>query len=170
MIIDDLFASAQDLISNYDAPAVAFHHFSSSGRWGVQSPEGALQSIASQLVRTHKADKLTIDAISMLLNETSSGQSEASNDDILMLLGIMLRRYPTFIVIDAVDECDEPDKLLEYLLGLCKTHDCRMLLLSRPTINLSSRPLGGMPRDIGTCILGLTGSLNFNDIQKFLKT
>lgn len=132
------------------------------------SLEGALQSIATQIVKTYKADKLDIDALSILLNETGSGQTEASTDDLMTILGILLRRHPTYIIVDGVDECDEPDRLLQHLLTLCRIHDCRLLLLSRPTIELTSRSLIDTPQEVQSCILSLTGSLNFNDIQDFL--
>lgn len=147
---------------------MAFFHFSSTDRWASRSPVDALQSIASQLVNYHRRNKLTIDALEILMNEIGSGQHQASMDDVLALLGILLRQHPTFLVIDAVDECENAVTFLELLKKLCRSNDCRVLLLSRPTITLPLWFTSLKSEDVESCVFSLPVSLNFSDIKSFL--
>ncbi|KAF2093930.1 hypothetical protein NA57DRAFT_80935 [Rhizodiscina lignyota] len=173
IIIDDLVEKGYDMgSSDQDAPIVAFFHFTSSNRWGTRSVEAALQSIAMQLLHVHEGNRLTLDAIGLLLRKTGSRQPQASMDDVLALVDILLRQYPTYMVIDAVDECDEPEMFLGFIKKLCRSHDCRVLLLSRPTLTLSPDSTFesfDKPEDWDSRVFPLTGTLNFDDIRNFLE-
>lgn len=138
-------------------PSVVFYHFTSSNRWGSDNAEDALRSITSQLVNVHKADKHTIDAMILILSETGSGQRQASVEDIQTLLGLLLQLHPVYIVIDGIDECQDPDAFKRHILEISKPYDCRILLLGRPTIPFPS-----------DCCLKLTEALNQEDIEHFL--
>lgn len=138
---------------------MVFYHFTSTNKWSSDRAEDALRSITSQLLVLHSHDKYTIDALVLLLNETGSGQRHASVDDILASLALLLRRHPTYIIIDAIDECLEPDAFKRHFLEITKAHDCRALLLGRPTT----------PFPACSCYR-LTGVLNQKDIERFLTT
>ncbi|KAH7394217.1 hypothetical protein DE146DRAFT_122734 [Phaeosphaeria sp. MPI-PUGE-AT-0046c] len=160
IVIDDLLETTSD-ISQSDAqkPRVVFYHFTSANKWSSDRPEDALRSITSQLLVLHSQDRYTIDALVLLLNETGSGQRLASVDDILSSLALLLRRHPTYIIIDAMDECVEPDTFKRHFLEITKAHDCRALLLGRPTT----------PFPACSCYR-LRGVLNRKDIERLLAT
>ncbi|KAH8732523.1 hypothetical protein GQ44DRAFT_697766 [Phaeosphaeriaceae sp. PMI808] len=160
IVIDDLLEHAQNCNpSQVQVPSVVFYHFTSSNRWGSDNVEEALRSITSQLLVVHKNDRFTIDALILLMNETGSGQRQASTEDIRASLALLLRRHPTYIVIDAIDECQEPGMFKRHILEISKLHDCQIFLLGRPTTPF--------PRQ--SCHR-LTGVLNEKDINKFLST
>lgn len=115
--------------------------------------------MTSQLLVLHGHGKHTIDALMLLLNKTGSGQRHASVDDILSSLALLLRRHPTYIIVDAVDECLQPEVFKRHFLEITRAHDCRALLLGRPTT----------PFPASSCYK-LTGVLNQKDLERFLRT
>ncbi|KAE8440439.1 hypothetical protein EG329_007605 [Mollisiaceae sp. DMI_Dod_QoI] len=105
VIIQDLEWSATPLVEKGErSPTTAFFHFNSSDRFGSRRTTEALHAIATQLVHAHRKQKIAIDALCLLIDETSSGQIRASDDDVDAILKILLRQSPTFLVIDGVDE------------------------------------------------------------------
>ncbi|KAH0494645.1 hypothetical protein TgHK011_001259 [Trichoderma gracile] len=115
-------------------PNVAFFHFSELNRTRLQSAESALRAVATQLVHNNRTDRISLDALAMIETDSGSGQSVASPKDVRTVIDILLRQHPTFIVLDGIDECDHPSRLLETVRGICLEHDCRFILLGRPNI------------------------------------
>jgi hypothetical protein len=168
MIIDDLLENADQLVPDGQSPTVAFYHFSITDQWSIRTPEAALRAIAAQIIAANKTDKLTIDALSLIRQETGSKQSCASTEDLIALLGILLRRHPTFIVIDGIDECDGSDRHLDHLFNIGSSHDVRLVLLSRPSIDWMSSSLSHSVSSLQSRVLSLTASLTIKDIENFL--
>ncbi|KAI3575863.1 hypothetical protein IWW34DRAFT_76629 [Fusarium oxysporum f. sp. albedinis] len=135
-IAEDLIKAAQEQTES--PPAVAFFHFSQLDHQMAQHPDLAFRAIAAQLVHIHRHDTISLDSLAMIETETGSGQRKSSMRDIRLILDVLLRQHPTFIVIDGVDECSEPDKLLEVIRALCIEHDCRFILLGRPNVRIPS--------------------------------
>ncbi|KAF4448088.1 nif-like protein [Fusarium austroafricanum] len=135
-IAEDLINAAQELPDS--PPAVAFFHFNQLDQGMAQHPDLAFRAIAAQLVHIHRNDTISLDSLAMVETETGSGQRRSSMRDIRLILDVLLRQHPTFIVIDGVDECSEPDMLLEVIRGLCIDHDCRFILLGRPNVRIPS--------------------------------
>lgn len=169
IVIDDVITRLDELVPNEMEPAaVGFVHFTDSDRWECRRVNEALKSLASQLLTQHKSNRLTLDALDVLVKQTSSGQQQASMDDITMALKLLLRQHPTFLIVDAIDECDEPQRMLRLLRELARSSDCCLLVSSRPTIEI---PVSFDLNDwdnLNDCVFSLNRSLNHVDIQTFL--
>lgn len=138
-IINDLLEfSSKPGERNYQA-SVVFFHFSELDKRKPQTTSVALRAIAEQLIHHHRHNRATVDALRMVEMETGSGQRRSSDNDIRMLIDILLRQHPTFIVVDGIDECADAERLLEEVRALCTSHDCRFILLGRPNIQLPDR-------------------------------
>ena len=88
-----------------------------------------------QLVHAHRHDRKTLDALALLMRKTAI-QEKASSDDVLAVCSLLLRQHSTFVVIDGIDECSDPDLFLTLLPELCRKSDARVLLFSRPNIKI----------------------------------
>lgn len=62
--------------------------------------------------------------------------AKASSDDVLTVLSLLLHQHPTFIVIDGIDECSDLDLFLHSLPEICRKSDARVILFSRPDIEV----------------------------------
>ncbi|KAF2117823.1 hypothetical protein BDV96DRAFT_570977 [Lophiotrema nucula] len=133
-IIDDLCAEAEDLSIDDMPPTTAFFHFNSTHSCRCNTTE-AFRALAAQLVHAHRTDRRTLDALALLMRRTT-GQQKASSDDALAVLSILLRQHPTFLVFDGIDECNDVELFLTMIPELCRISDCRVILLSRPTLSI----------------------------------
>ena len=50
------------------------------------------------------------------------------------MLRILLQQWPTFLVIDGIDECSDSREFLKSVWNFLSDFDCRVLLLSRPDL------------------------------------
>ncbi|KAF2737363.1 hypothetical protein EJ04DRAFT_510470 [Polyplosphaeria fusca] len=132
-IIEDLGTKAED--ANIDeepsTTTTVFYYFGPS----QQDSSAAFRALADQLVYAHRADRTTMDALALLTRQTS-GQQKASSDDVIAVIALLLRQHPTFIVIDGIDECRDAERFLAPIPDLCRTSDCRFLLISRPDLQI----------------------------------
>lgn len=170
IIIDDLMDHADTLaLDGLNPPVVAFFHFSATDRWSSRDSMAALKSIAYQLFEHHRHDEATIDALMIFMQNIAAGQREASMDDLIAILRMLIRQHPTFLLIDGVDECNDSISFLGILRDLSQANDCRVLLLSRPTISFSMFSTTLNIAQVETCIFWLPKTLNFEDIKAFLE-
>ena len=79
-----------------------------------------------------------MDALALLIRKTS-GQQKASSEDAIAVLSLLLRQHSTFLVIDGLDECQDVDALLDTMAELCRTSDCRVILVSRPDLKVTNQ-------------------------------
>lgn len=135
-IIDDLLSHVPENLSHQDKPSVAFFHYSQLDRSKLQTPDIALRAIAEQLIHEKRNNRLTLDALSLIQEDQGSGQRYSSTKDVMGVLDLLLRQHRVFIVVDGVDECHDPQGLLELIRSLCLDHDCRCILLGRPDIRI----------------------------------
>ncbi|ORY12258.1 hypothetical protein BCR34DRAFT_306723 [Clohesyomyces aquaticus] len=165
-IIEDLSTAAEDLNISDEPPSTVFFHFSSV-RPNRSSSHDALRALAVQLVHKHRHDHPTLDALALLMRK-ASGQQKASTDDVVAVLALLLRQHSTFLVIDGMDECIDADVFLTLLPEICRISDCRVIILSRPTITI---PLE-YQKWASDCphIISLNDSHNATDIDAFLMT
>ena len=101
----------------------------------------------------------------MLVGGTKSGQPIASAADVCAVLKFLLLHFPTYLVIDGVDECDDAATFLETLQEISFSSDTRVITLSRP--NLVIPPLLSRHLDTGWKFL-LTNEHNSHAILSFL--
>ncbi|KAF1960373.1 hypothetical protein CC80DRAFT_292716 [Byssothecium circinans] len=133
-VIDDLEAEAEDLAidDEHKPPSTAFFHFNAAHSYCTH-PNDALRALAFQLIHTHRHDRKTLDAVSLLMRKMTA-PTQASSNDVVTVLSLLLRQHPTFLVIDGIDECSDLELFLSLLSDLCKMSDVRAILFSRPEI------------------------------------
>ncbi|KAI1120753.1 hypothetical protein F5Y10DRAFT_117398 [Nemania abortiva] len=131
-IIDDLRSTVQPTEAGEEKPNVVYFHYSQIDRYRDSSPIASFRAISEQFIHAYRGDQLTLDSLAMIQSDEGSGQHVASTTDVRAVVDILLRQHPTFIVIDGVDECNNPEALLEQIRDICIDHDCRVILLGRP--------------------------------------
>lgn len=87
------------------------------------------------MLHTHRHDRSTLDAVSLLLRKTSF-REHATTDEVTDILLLLLRQHPTFIVVDGIDECSDTEMLLASLARLCRGSDTRVIIFSRPNLKI----------------------------------
>jgi hypothetical protein len=125
----------------------------------------AFRAIAAQLVHAHRHNRPSLDALSLLIREASE-QVKASSDDVLEILALLLRQHSTFLVIDGIDECSDPHLFLTLLSKLCRRSDVRVLLFTRPGLDIPldyQKWASHLPH-----VVSLDDSSNQADIESYL--
>ncbi|KLU90680.1 hypothetical protein MAPG_10532, partial [Magnaporthiopsis poae ATCC 64411] len=143
----------------------AFYHFSSASNFPVgRTTASALRAIVTQMAHMLRGHPVLLDPVSVLhMGGLQSGQLQASSDEAEAALQIMVQTSPTHLVIDGIDECEDPQHLLGVLVNLCFNSDCRILLLGRPDMILPRPFLKSSP-----VILDLTKEHNTDDIRRYI--
>lgn len=102
----------------------------------MNSNIAAHRALLAQILQAHRHDNDIIDKFVFAIEETSSGQLVASEDELAELLRVYTRcaGRQCFIVLDGIDECLENDRLIQDLLKLKQDSEVMMLLFSRPTV------------------------------------
>ena len=162
-IIEDL----QGKVSSSGNPhlSTAFFHFSASLGLGYTRSIDAIRAIAVQLIHTHSENMAATECLAMLFTGTNSGQPRASAADIDAVLKLLLFHFPTYLIIDGVDECDDATTFLETLREVSCTSDTRVIILSRPNLVIPSLLFRDL--DAGWKLL-LTNKHNGHAILSFL--
>ncbi|KAH6714527.1 hypothetical protein BKA61DRAFT_673850 [Leptodontidium sp. MPI-SDFR-AT-0119] len=112
------------------------YFFFRSGISTMSSNAAAHRALLAQILQTHRKDNEIMDKFVFAMEEMSSGQIIASEEE----LGELLRVYTKcsgrecFIILDGIDECTENDNLIQSLLRLKQDSEVRMLLFSRPNV------------------------------------
>lgn len=139
-------------------PITAFFHFNrTSNVMNSCESSACIRAVATQVISSLHDDTWVLDSLAVLKGSKETGQLEASFDDALNALKLVIRARPVFVVVDGIDECTDHGTLLTSLFQLCNNSDCR-LLLSRPDLPL--------PRDYlkSSMFLTLSTENNFKDI------
>ncbi|KAG9190705.1 hypothetical protein G6011_08793 [Alternaria panax] len=133
-VVSNLAGEVGDTDLCDEPPATAYYHFSNLLSKDDQ-PEDAFRTLSRQLLQTHRYDRSTLDAVSLLLRKTSF-REHATTDEVMDVLLLLLRQHPTFIVVDGVDECSDTEMLLTSLAKLCRGSDTRVIVFSRPNLSI----------------------------------
>jgi hypothetical protein len=107
----------------------------SAARSDLIRPDDVFRVLVCQLLHIHRNNRSTLDAVCLLLRRTSF-QPTAIAREVLDVLAVLLRQHPTFLVLDGLDDCSDTNELLSSLAGLCRKSDTRVILFSRPDINI----------------------------------
>lgn len=165
-MIDDLSAEANNLSidEEHEPPSTTFYHFSTAHSYCIH-PNDAFRALSDQLLQSHRHDRSTLDAVSLLLRRIPS-QAKASSDEVLSVLTLLLRQHPTFLVLDGIDECSDVDLLLRCITELCRKSDTRVILFSRPNIKVPNE-YHKWATD-APYIVALDDSNNKHDVEAYL--
>jgi hypothetical protein len=113
---------------------IAFFHFE-SGNSEATGVFKALRAILAQLFHQQRHEKHLVDAISLLMESSPSGQVQASDDEIEESLQLFLSHFPgSFLVVDGIDECQDSTTFISRLYDICSSSGSRTIILGRPTI------------------------------------
>ncbi|KAI1446996.1 hypothetical protein F5Y02DRAFT_380803 [Annulohypoxylon stygium] len=155
----------QDLTSEESKPPelpsrnLAFFHFTKLNE-SFKQPFQAMRAVLSQLIHKNLDESRLVDAASILMDVTGSGQKTASNLEVASLLKLFFDWHPsTALVFDGVDECSDPDMFFDQLHRLCSLSRCKILLFSRPNLVLP----------IECQYLNLQHGANHHDIRSFVR-
>ncbi|KAL3477514.1 hypothetical protein BJX99DRAFT_257331 [Aspergillus californicus] len=156
-ILDDLILSQANIRQKRN---VCFYFFSGQ-RPDSDRAADAFRAIVTQCIHANRHDHDFLDLALVLANSTGSGQLKASNDEILHLLAMYLQLAPITLLLDGIDECCDPDILLQILSSTFSHANCRTILSSRPTIKLNWF--------VAVSVVELSERMNFGDIKAFLE-
>ncbi|KAI8934269.1 hypothetical protein NX059_009010 [Plenodomus lindquistii] len=95
----------------------------------------AIRSLASQLLHTHRRDRLTLDTACLLPRRTSLRET-ATTEEVLDVLSLLLYQHATYLVIDGLDECSNVDTFLAFLAQVCRKSVTKAILFSRPGVKI----------------------------------
>lgn len=140
---------------------VAFFHFT-FGQPNTIDLGHAFRAILLQLLHRNQDNKQIIDALSLQMDVTGSGQLIASEDEVEQALALCVQLVPgSFFIFDGVDECTRPLEFLNRLYEICKNSYAKMVLLHRPDLRL--------PPSYDSCTkVPLTRALNLEDIKLYV--
>jgi hypothetical protein len=107
----------------------------------MTSTAAAQRALLAQILHAHRQENDLVDMFIFSMNEISSGQMVASDDELGELLRMYLRTCDKkcFIILDGIDECSENEVLIQQLIRLKDESGIKILLFSRPNIALLSR-------------------------------
>jgi hypothetical protein len=141
---------------------VSFYHFDGN-QTSKNDPYQAFRSILVQLLHQNRHNEQLIDALSLLMDSSGTGQEIASDYDAKQALQFIAVHSPgMFVVIDGVDECVEPHEFLLQVHDIFKDSLTKIILLSRPNIQLPRIFQNGIIR------MELTANDNQEDIERYL--
>ncbi|KAJ9316618.1 hypothetical protein DTO271D3_3125 [Paecilomyces variotii] len=161
VVIDNLVkqqASSQPLPHN----VVAYYFFNRP--IGQDTAGLAFRSILVQLLQSLRHETIAVDIASTLCDRKVIGQRRATDNEVVAVLCLLFKRFPSSIVIDAVDECSDPNNFLNRICDL--THgfeSTSFVIFSRPTIEIPESWEGKFD------ILNLRGEHNAGDLTLFVK-
>ena len=113
---------------------VFFYHFSSEKR-DSSDPYHALRAVLVQLIHHFGTVKDVIDQVAVLMESDGSGQTIASDEEVLASLSLILATAPrTSLVFDGIDECDNHEHFLEMIRDISTATSHKFLLLCRPNV------------------------------------
>ncbi|ORY15989.1 hypothetical protein BCR34DRAFT_144457 [Clohesyomyces aquaticus] len=154
-----IFLASGNSTQNIDP--VLFYHFSSE-RKDCCGPYYALRAVLAQFVHRLRFSKDMADKIAVLMDIDSGGQLQASDEEVAAALSLLLKWAPGMVLVfDAVDECDDSTRFLELLQELSASSYTKLLLLSRPSLEI--------PRQLQHLTLYLQPKWNLPDIRLYLE-
>jgi hypothetical protein len=134
-------------VDNKEANTVSYFFFDYSNPMQISRRSAYASLLAQVLHRCHENLEI-LDLFTVALTNRREGQSTATVSELLDLLGWLSSRLNNwFVVIDAVDECDQPDNFLAGLLSPLACENARFLLFSRPNVGYLRRKA-----KLATCI------------------
>ncbi|KAH6679199.1 hypothetical protein B0J14DRAFT_649592 [Halenospora varia] len=97
----------------------------------------AYRSILAQVLDQCQKHTAMIDAFLLVKSTMKPGCDKASNDDLLRLLSMVPHRLQkVYIILDGIDESEDPDTLVEALATAFEDLNVKLLLFSRPNIHV----------------------------------
>jgi archaellum biogenesis ATPase FlaH len=144
--------------------AVAFFYFDFADN-AKKSCSSMTRVLISQLSQKCVKVPPSLDA---LYESCGKGQHQASTDTLISVLTEIIVQFPeTYLVIDAVDECDDRDHTLKVLerLGALKSKNLHLLITSRDEADIRESATSFIQPE---CCLDLQAALVDVDIRQYI--
>lgn len=130
-VIDDLLDECN---GSNDQAMVLYHFFKDSSGWA--EPTAAYRAMLAQILHRNRQDPALVNKFSFAMWDVSSGQKSATLHELLDLLKMCLGYLgQAFIVLDGIDECTDPETLLEDLMQFGCAQAYKLLFLSRLNVS-----------------------------------
>ena len=121
---------------------VVCYFFFEANQLGKSSRHNALRAILAQILQQCMVDDLVIDFFTFAMSVRREGQLDATYDEMIGLLTVLAKHLDAmYLILDGVDECDEPD---DFMLDLWRMQECekvRLLFFSRPNVGFLRRTI-----------------------------
>ena len=113
---------------------VVFFHFDSR-KPDKEGPYSAIRALTTQLIHINQKATEVIDAASLLMDLTGSGQTRASDEEVLEIFALLAHQVMgTTVVVDGIDECIDAKCILTIMHDVLSDTTCKILLLGRPSV------------------------------------
>ncbi|KEF55715.1 uncharacterized protein A1O9_08465 [Exophiala aquamarina CBS 119918] len=116
--------------------AVCFHFFSylNSRKMSVTA---ALQALCTQLLNIFSTKVPVLEAVSFLSRHAQmQGRTKHTISELQDLLSLILQRINAcYIVVDALDECEDPVAVVNRLAAACQDTKTQIIIFSRPNVD-----------------------------------
>jgi hypothetical protein len=102
------------------------------------SSQHAYRSILAQILQQCRYDERIVDMFSFARSKSraESGLGSATEEELSSLLDATSRVFQTtLIVLDGIDECEDPEKLIQNLQSVSSSCNVKLLLFSRPNVH-----------------------------------
>ncbi|PVH88665.1 hypothetical protein DL98DRAFT_648024 [Cadophora sp. DSE1049] len=124
----------------------------------------AFKAICAQLIHGQKDDQTAIDVASLMMTDGGGGQVFASDQAVEELVGTYLRQLDSsYLLFDALDECSDWDEFLVSLRRMAEHTSCKIIIITRPHLSISSI-IGQQPFR-----LDLEQNLNLVEIESIIR-
>ena len=106
--------------------------------------EDALRAILAQILQQRMTDEQVLDFFTMSMSsKRREGQPISTYQEMINLLASLIKHLDgLYLILDGVDECDDPDETLLTLWKLRDINGLRILVFSRPNVGFLRRILG----------------------------
>jgi hypothetical protein len=144
-------------------PAVAYYFFDKQ-RPNQNDNASALRAIVTQLLHQHQDKSKLIDLAVIFKDFTSTGEPNASQDDLRNLLSLIIQHIQdSSLIFDGLDECQNFESFLRDLEGITNSPTTKVLFTSRPSVDFGKH----FQSSVRNVLLEETS--NFRDIETYLE-
>jgi ankyrin repeat domain-containing protein 50 len=163
----DSATALQELLSsahNHCNQVVAYFYFDFNDS-EKQSPQKAIRSIVQQVVRQSRC---ATDLLEQLYERHGKGLHQPSDQSIVALLREVLELQDTsFLVLDALDECNEREKFLKIF--------CEIIKLELPGLHVIAtsrleQDIGEYLRPLAYLVINIEGAAVDEDIRTYISS
>jgi hypothetical protein len=149
------------IIEDLKSLGPVFSYQFSSEKKDSYDPYHALRALLVQLVHHFGSLNDVIDQVAVLMNSEGSGQTTASDEEVLASLSLILATAPRVsLVFDGIDECNDHEHFLKLIHGISTATSHKVLLLGRPNVEAAPK--------IHHLSLHLDQAWNLPDIKRYL--
>ena len=121
---------------------VVCYFFFEAKKPGKSTRSDALRALLAQILQQCMVDDTVLDFFMFGMSAHREGQLNATYNEMIDLLTALAKHLScTHLILDGVDECDEPD---DFMLDLWRMQECknvRLLFFSRPNVGFLRRTI-----------------------------